>query len=68
MDGHDHTAQWICQGGVSYIVNGVGGYDLHALEREPPKGTLYQANTFFGFAIHQVRKRTKNDDKKSRRK
>ena len=25
MDGHDHTMQHLLQGGVNYIVNGVGG-------------------------------------------
>jgi hypothetical protein len=52
--GHDHTTQWLCVDGVSYIVNGVGGYELHALQKPKPPGTLYQNNTFHGFAFHQL--------------
>lgn len=39
---------------VSYIVNGVGGYDLHALQKSVPPETIYQNNTFHGFALHQL--------------
>lgn len=55
LDGHDHTTQWMCAEGVSYLVNGVGGYDLHALDkRHPLTETIWQNNTFHGFAVHQV--------------
>ncbi|KAK3278817.1 hypothetical protein CYMTET_13271 [Cymbomonas tetramitiformis] len=55
LDGHDHTTQWMCAEGVSYLVNGVGGYDLHALDkRHPLTETIWQNNTFHGFAIHQM--------------
>lgn len=52
--GHDHTTQWVCVDGVSYVVNGVGGYELHALQKPKSEGTLYQNNTFHGFALHQL--------------
>ena len=54
MNGHDHTAQHIVgDGGVQYLVNGLGGYDFHPVE-DIPGHTLYKGTGFNGFALHQV--------------
>ena len=53
INGHDHTAQILHKNRVHYIVNGIGGHNLHKLEKKSPEA-LYMNASFHGFALHSV--------------
>ncbi|KAK3244751.1 hypothetical protein CYMTET_45651 [Cymbomonas tetramitiformis] len=53
INGHDHTAQHLVdEAGVNYIVNGLGGYDVHGVHALPE--TRWNATDFHGFALHML--------------
>jgi len=54
INGHDHTVQHVIgDGGVNYIVNGIGGYGRHEVNAIPGK-TQMKSSEYNGFAVHQV--------------
>ncbi|XRB10054.1 tartrate-resistant acid phosphatase type 5 [Pycnococcus provasolii] len=74
LGGHDHTVQHIESRGASssvhFLVNGVGGYDLHAFDKRCEAGAsasclplgavghehkLHVASAYYGFAVHELR-------------
>lgn len=53
MNGHDHTAQILRDSGLHYVVNGIGGHNLHKLQPPSPQD-LYVDASFHGFALHSL--------------
>uniref|UniRef100_A0A7S4DUT7 Calcineurin-like phosphoesterase domain-containing protein n=1 Tax=Lotharella globosa TaxID=91324 RepID=A0A7S4DUT7_9EUKA len=59
INGHDHAMQHLSKDGVQYFGNGVGGFDLHPIDKKrmwPNDGEelRWASNSRHGFALHDV--------------
>ncbi len=61
IDGHDHNMQHLRKDGIQYFVNGVGGFDTHAVDpdahmwpRSRDQTLVWGIASGFGFVQHKV--------------
>lgn len=48
LSGHDHHYERLLEGGLPYIVNGLGGRSLYGLASQPAPGSLLRYNADYG--------------------